>query len=134
MRDFNVLGSVEGWDSEWGKNIIPPEDGIEFFKEISCEMGLRKAGGLDWVMHISVTLVPGVLQCQVPVTAAQSPSVHQRLPQGFSNSPQAQTGTSTLGLLPRERASLSGLLAFRELMWVEELTMGKKRAEVQHEQ
>jgi hypothetical protein len=104
VRDFNVLGSVEGWDSEWGKNIIPPEDGIEFFKEISCEMGLRKAGGLDWVMHISVTLVPGVLQCQVPVTAAQSPSVHQRLPQGFSNSPQAQTGTSTLGLLPRERA------------------------------
>lgn len=96
-------------------------------------MGLRKAGGPDLVMPISVTLVPGVPQCQIPVTPApflpirahQSPLYIKNSFRDLAAAPQLQTGTSTLGLLPRGRASLSGLLALRKFK------LGKRSHQVQ---
>lgn len=133
---FQYLGSVERWDSEWVKISSHQEDGIENLQEISCEMGLRKAGGLDLVMPISVTLAPGVPQCQIPVTLApflpirahQSPLYIKDSFRDSAEAPHPQTGTSTLGLLPRGRAFLSGLLALREFKLGKRAHQGQEKS------
>lgn len=121
------------------------EDSMENLQEISCEMGLRKAGGLDWVMpNIRVLQCQGAAPCMQMLSLLLQPhsfsSQHTShllyIKGSFRDSAtasQPETGTSTLGLLPRDRASLSGSLAFRELKGIKELTRDKKRAEVQHE-